>query len=258
MGFFDNIWDSASTFVQDPLGVSAAKKAGEEQQAAQDKSLGLQQGLYDTGNRQIGQSTQGALGAIQNYGNLGAGAYSSGIGAMQGAQSLAGQQLGAGYQQSPGMAFQMQQGQNALAAQNSAAGGRNSGAAQKDLLQFSQGLANQDYQQYVNNQLSQRGQQIGTAAQLGQLYAGQAGLYGNLGGQTAGVYGNQLNAQLGQNSLLGTAYSNYAGFGGAGQQAQASQNAGASNMLSSFIGKWIGSNGNQSGGGNGQTSSTPI
>ena len=258
MGFFDSILDSASTFLQDPLGVSAAKKAGDQQRASQDKALGLQQGLYDTGNQQIGQSTQGALGAISNYGNLGAGAYNSAIGNMQGMQSLAGQQLGQGYQQSPGMQFQMQQGQNALAAQNSAAGGRNSGAAQKDLLQFSQGLANQDYQQYVGNQLAQRGQQIGTGAQLGQLYAGQAGLYGNLGGQTAGVYGNQLNAQLGQNQLMGSAYSNYAGFGGAGQQLQANQNAGASNMLSSFLGKWIGSNGNQSGGGNGQSSAAPV
>ena len=239
--------NSLSSFAEDPMGLNAAHDAALAQQQSQNNALAGQQQLYQLGNQQIEQTTGNALGALQNYGNLGANALNSGYGqaqqTMQGAQQIAGRQLGEGYQQSPGMAFQMQQGQNALAAQNSAAGGRNSGAAQKDLLQFSQGLANQDYQQYVGNQLAQNQQQIGTAAQLGQLYAGQgqslAGMYGNLGQQSAGIFGNQLGAQLGQNQLMGTAYSNYAGFGGAGQQAQANQNAGASSGIMSILGKII-------------------
>ena len=125
--------------------------------------------------------------------------------------------LGAGFQASPGYQFQLQQGEAALAAQNSAAGGRDSGAAQKALLQYSQGLANQDYQSYVQNQLAGRQQQIGVATNMANLNAQQgnalSSMYQNQGANLANLYGQQGNALAGlysqqgqQSAALGAQY----------------------------------------------------
>lgn len=66
-------------------------------------------------------------------------------------------QIGSGYQQSPGYQFQTQQGMNAV--NNAAASGGMSGtpANQYNAANMVNGLANQDYYNYLNHGLSQYG-----------------------------------------------------------------------------------------------------
>lgn len=96
----------------------------------------------------------------------------------------------AAYQSSPGYAFQLQQGENAVL-NNAAATGGIGGNALQALTTFGQGLANSDYQQWWNNQVQQ--QQT--------IYNMLAGLSGS--GQNAaanlGTASTALGTQIGNN-----------------------------------------------------------
>ena len=327
MSILDNInpvnsFENFSGFMTDPTGSGAAGKAAEQQQAAQDKALNLQQGLYATGNQQINSAADnsrndlasntqiglnalgGAYGQQQGYygqagqalqqGQQGSlGALSSGYGGASSALQLGYGQarndlagvdtstaLGANFEQDPGYQFRLQQGQQALDRQQAASGGRSSGAALKALSQYNQVFASNEYGQAAQRDAQlrqmqmQQGANLGnlamgygqqqsglasnygqqqagiygnTAGSMANLYGNQAGaaqnygqgqasMYGNLGNSLAGTYNTQMAAQLGQNQLLGQAYSNYAGFGGAGQQNIANQNAATSSGLMSVVG----------------------
>ena len=203
---------------------------GQNQQSLDYYGRNLQAGYNQAGSI-LGSSGSAALGSLaggygqaqnqlqQGYGNAES-QLSPLTSAAKYANIAAGQQLGAGYQQSPGMQFQLQQGQQALDRAQAASGGRYSGAAMKAGMQFSQGLANQDYQQYVQNQLAQGGQQLqaaglgyGAAAQLGNLFAGQgqqgAALSAQQGQNTAALQGNIGSALAGNQIGAATSMANY-------------------------------------------------
>lgn len=125
------------------------------------------------------------------------------------------------FQQDPGYQFQMQQGQQAIQRASAAKGLNMSGGTLKDLQSYSQGLANQDYQQayqnYNTNQTNQFGR-LSTIAGMGQNatnnldaasmnYGNQvAGTQMGLGNAAAAAYGNEASMNAGfVNSAIGAA-----------------------------------------------------
>lgn len=138
---------------------------------------------------------------------------------LPGAPAFAPPAFGAGFQQSPGYNFQMQQGIGAI--QNSAAahGGVASGNTLKALNQFGQGVANQDYYNYGNTQQAnylndysaqaqaaqQRFNNLQTIAGSGQNAA--AGL-GALGASTANQVGTNLQGAANATSAATVANAN--------------------------------------------------
>jgi hypothetical protein len=127
------------------------------------------------------------------------------------------------YQQSPGYAWQLQQGQNAVQASAAAKGMLNSTGTQQNLMSYSQGLANQDYQQALQNYMAQNQQTYNMYNNLSQQGQNAAIQQGSTGAQLANTMSNSImaggNAQaagiMGQASAInngltgvGNAYSN--------------------------------------------------
>ena len=88
------------------------------------------------------------------------------------------------FQQSPGYQFIRDEGQRDLGNSFAARGGAFSGNALRGLSQFNQGLASQDYDNFVN--------QLNTMAGIGQTAANQSG---NAALQTGANVGNLMAAQ---------------------------------------------------------------
>lgn len=89
---------------------------------------------------------------------------------IQGLQSATSQPLNVGEFLNPGMQFAMQQGQEAIQGSLAARGLSRSGAALKELTQFGQGLATQNYNTAVQQAMASRGQQmqgLGNLADIG-------------------------------------------------------------------------------------------
>lgn len=96
-----------------------------------------------------------------------------------------------GFTESPGYQFRMQEGQKAIERAAAAGGSFGSGTNLKDLTRFGQGVASQEYGDYVNRLLGL--QQIGAqaTAQSAQTAMGLQGLRSSLLGQQAGYLGQQ-------------------------------------------------------------------
>jgi len=90
------------------------------------------------------------------------------------------------YQQSPGYQWQLGQGTQAIMNNASALGGVNSGNTLKSLASYGQGLANQDFNQWLGNTYN--------------MNMGVAGMGANSAGMTAGLGANTAN-QIGQNTM---------------------------------------------------------
>lgn len=147
------------------------------------------------------QAGQNALGPLQQaYGQL----LSNPGGVMN--------QIGSGYQQSPGYQFQLKQGLNA--SNNAAAAGGMSGTpmAQYNSGQFATGLANQDYYNYLSHALGMYGQGLqgmqglagmgyGASTGLGEDLAGLAGAQGQLAYSGAANQDQSMGGSIG--SIIG-------------------------------------------------------
>lgn len=122
----------------------------------------------------------------------------------------------------PGYQFQQDQGIDALNRSAAARGQLNSGQTGLDTLSFSQGLANNSYQQWLQNLSGYGGQQAGvyTGATTGQAGAltDQANLATNTAGQKVSLLGDVTNGRLGVNNqtAAGT-QQQLGGLGGLGQ-----------------------------------------
>lgn len=93
-----------------------------------------------------------------------------------------------GFQATPGYDFQMQQGTRAIDGSAAASGGLFSGATLKSLQGFGQGLANQEYGNYLNR--------LSGMAGAGQSAAGmQATAAGNMGQSSGNALASIGNAQ---------------------------------------------------------------
>ncbi len=128
---------------------------------------------------------QGAMGQLQGqYGQL-----VNDPGAMM-------QKIGAGYKQSPGYQFQLNQGLGA--AGNAAASGGMLGSQQhqQQAATVSEGLANQDYYNYLSKALGMYGTGLQGLGDINKMGYGAStglasGLMGNLQNQGAMAYANQ-------------------------------------------------------------------
>jgi hypothetical protein len=143
------------------------------------------------------------------------------------------------FQQDPGYNFQMQQGKQALERAASAKGLQMSGATLKDLAGYSQGLANQDYEQAYsnfNNNNNLKFNRLATLAGFGQN--------ANAANSAAGMnYGNNVaQTQMG----LGNATA-------ADLMGQAGMNAGMLNSLMQATGQAVGASAGKGGGGESPT-----
>lgn len=131
--------------------------------------------------------------------------------------------------QDPGYQFRQQQGEQAIMRANAAQGGRAGGRAMKELANFNQGLASQEYGAAHQRQLAENsqlmsllGQQYGAAGNVDQMRqaalfnqagrtdaAGQQGIQNSLAAQLAaqqnqmalGQYGLNAQSQMGQLAL---------------------------------------------------------
>ena len=188
------------------MGSSASRSAANTQaQSAQDQ-LDFNKQVYADQTANFAPWQQMGLQGQQAYNSL------LGLG-----QAPAGFQ---GYQQSPGYQFQMQQGLDAAQSSAAARGGLMSGKTMTDMNTYGQGVANQDYQTYLNR-LQGVGQQGQAAAGMQASAAGQYGAngmnaIGSMGDARAAGQVGAANAWTGgiNNAIAGYGYMQANGQGG--------------------------------------------
>lgn len=210
---------------------------------------------YDTGKQdaanQYGQTQSylGQLGGLyQPMVQGGGNAYQAYLNAT-GANGAAGSQAATqAFQASPGYQYAMDQALNAVQRSAAARGGLAGGNATADILKTATGLADQGYQQYVNNLgnaaqsyntgLSGTASGLGLQANASQNYGTQLGSYdvgqgaaqANILGQGAGLQQNLGNAFNGMISNATNAYTNN------NNALAQSENAAGANILGALVG----------------------
>lgn len=125
----------------------------------------------------------------------------------------------ANFQTNPGYQFQFDQGLQALDRGAASRGMVTSGNLLQAEQQYGTNLANQSYNQYVQNLLPYLNQST-------QAATGLSGTYQNLGNQMATLYGNQAN----------TAYQTQAGVGNANAAAEMNKYNVGSNIFGALMG----------------------
>jgi hypothetical protein len=180
---------------------------------------------------QMMRAKQAALGYQRPYEAGGRGGFNALTGLLTGQQydqngnvsaTLNPEEQSALFKKSPGYQFRLEQAQNALTASQAARGGLLSGGAMKEMNAYTQGIASDEYGNYINqlSGLAGMGQQAANnmsnietgAGAIGAGYAQQAGM--SLANGDAQI-GNIVGGGLGQvgGSLLGGAISGLSGGG---------------------------------------------
>lgn len=209
------------------FGGNEAKKAANRNNALLD--------TYNTqGNQYIDQGSNAASGYLGQVGDLwkgladqsgglsGLGLYGDALG-VNGAEGN--QRATDAFQAGPGYQFQMDQGLDALGRSAASQGRLSSGQTGLDTINYASGLANNEYQNWLNN-LSGFGQQqagIYTGATTGQAGAlsDLANLATNTSGQKIDLLGNITNGKMGVNNAKAQASQQQisGGLAGLGQMA---------------------------------------
>jgi hypothetical protein len=202
---------------------TAAQQQGETQSQAAREALALQERMYERQiglqepYRQAGLTGQNRLmelmGLGGNTGAAGYGKYARDFGT-------------ADFQQDPGYAFRLSEGQKALDRQAAARGGLISGGALKAATRYGQEMGSQEYQNAFNRYQTQRTNQL---QPLGSLMASGQSAASNQG-SAAGQYGAS-----GGNLITGAGQAIGAGQYGAGQSMAAGQ-LGAGNTWANALG----------------------
>jgi hypothetical protein len=172
---------------------NAAQSAAQTQANAANSASQTELSMFNTTQNNLApymKSGTNALSAL-NVG-LGIGPKAGGAAGV-GYGSLTAPFTAADYQSSPGYAWQMGQGIDAVQNSASAAGGIGGGNTLKALTTYGQGLANTDYQQAYQNYVNQQQQRYGMLS--GQAAAGQNAAV-NLGG-----FSGQVGGQIGSNTI---------------------------------------------------------
>lgn len=120
----------------------------------------------------------------------------------------------------PGMQFAMDQGKKAIEGSLAARGLSQSGAALKELTQFGQGLASQNYNTAVQQAMSNRNQQLGIADSLMAQGASGTNIQNSLLNTGINALGQQANIVSGQGSNNANLAMTSANVGAAAQAAQ--------------------------------------
>lgn len=209
---------------------NAANTASANEQAMFEAQREDNQKYYDQGKEDVNANFGLATGALSPYANQGAAA----TGRLSALAGLGGsEQQQSALASDPGYQFRMTQGVNALDRSAAARGMLQSGAQQKALLGYGQGLASSE----LNNAFQRVGAVQGDAQQaagaLGNLYQNQGTTLGNMA-----VRQSSQNQNLSQNTsnALGQ-YSMAAGNAQAGayNNMGSSVNAGIQNGLTAYM-----------------------
>lgn len=202
---------------------AAATQSADTQAQAAREALALQEKMYERQiglqepYRQAGLTGQNRLmelmGLGGNVGAAGYGKYARDFGMQD-------------FQQDPGYAFRLAEGQKALERSAAARGGLISGGALKAATGYGQQMGSQEYQNAFNRYQTSRANQL---QPLGNLMASGQSAASNMG-SAAGQYGT-----AGANLLTGAGQAIGAGQYGAGQSIAAGQ-LGAGNTMSNALG----------------------
>lgn len=183
-------------------GNSAAKKAANASQEATDKTIALQKEQYDQTRADLSpyaEAGRTGLDALQQRAASNDNAYGSVTNPTYTAPAAF--SYGEGdYKQSPGYQFQLDRGLDAIQSSQASRGAMYSGATQKAIAKFSQGLAAQDFNQerqfaygkYIDQNNRDRTNYTDDRDYLTNRYDTQTGTVANLAG-------------IGQNAAAGTA-----------------------------------------------------
>jgi len=218
------------------IGANAAQNAAQIQAAAAQGQQALQGQIFNTQNQQLAPARATGYGALNQIGQLGSGQFTqfdasgnpigTGVGSGYLTNQFSNQDLNANL--APNYAFQLQQGQQALANQQNAAGGLVSGNTLKAMQDYTQNFAGNAYQNAFANYQGQRTNIYNTLASI-------AGL-----GQTAQSQSNTLATNYGTNTAnlaTGAAAAQAAGtVGAANAYSSGAQNIGNAYLLSSLLG----------------------
>ena len=197
------------------LGASASKSAANTQAAATDRAGELQKQMFEEQNRLQEPFRQGGMAAqnkLLTYFGLPGGAEGADFGRYTrdfGAQD---------FQQDPGYAFRLAEGQKALDRQAAARGGLISGGALKAAQRYGQDMGSQEFQNAFNRYQTNRANQLQPLQSL--MGAGQTAT--NTMGAAASNYGTNAG--------------NLITSGGA---ARASGYVGGANALTSGLGQYM-------------------
>lgn len=191
--------------------------------ATQQQVWGLQgqQGTLTDAEKAALAATQGATTAGTGYLNQALGLYGPLAGITGGAEQMYANALGLGgqsgtqaalgaFQQGPGYQYQLQQGLDALQREANSRGMLASGNLTQDELAYSQNLANQGWQNWLNQLGGLGAQNQGVLGAEAGLYGGLADIAGQGGARTAGIYGafapeiGATQADIGQTKAGGT------------------------------------------------------
>jgi hypothetical protein len=185
------------------LGSSAASSAADTQAAAANRAADLQQKQFEQTRQdqmpwlEAGRTALNALTPLAtNYQKFGMNQF----------------------QQDPGYAFRLSEGQKALDRQAAARGGLISGGALKAAQRYGQDMGSQEYQNAFNRYQAERQAQLGPLQSLAGVGQTTAQGLGTMGAANAGAVGNYLTG---------------------GAAAQAAGQVGAANAMSGGLGTYL-------------------
>jgi hypothetical protein len=218
---------AAGSLANGILGSNAANKAAGQQVQAEDQALALQQQIYGTNKQNLTPYITTGTNALNNLSQL------LGIGTQGGPQGanpiLAMLGLGPGgtgsinpstFQGSPGYQYQLQQGTQAVTNAAAPTGGLG-GNALMQLQQTGQGVANQNWNQYLSNASNAWQQLLGNVGGLASTGLSAAGSLAGTGQNFANAAGQNIvgAGNAGAAGTIGSANAIAGGLNGIGQNA---------------------------------------
>ena len=160
------------------------------------KGVGKGQAAYDQAMGTLSAGKRESLGFLSPYTDVGGGALSPLSALLTGRSydpetgeftDLSPEERFASFEASPGYQFRVDEGMRSIQNSQAARGNILSGGALKELSQYNQGLASDEYSNYINNLMG--------LSQIGQASAGQSA---NIAGDVAGQIGQ---AQVGRGNI---------------------------------------------------------
>jgi hypothetical protein len=187
----------------DPFNNNAQMQAAQAQIAGVNAGIGQANQYFGQGtnalNSNFGQAIQ-TWQPQQQLGNNAQTQFANALGLNGASGNAAALQ---GFENNPGLGFQLATGENAVLANQAATGQLNSGNTNIALNNYAQGVANQDWNQYLNSLNTASG--YGTSANNAISSA-----YQGLGTSLANLYGQQAQANYGAQTSIGNANANAA------------------------------------------------
>ena len=172
---------AAGTVVSGLIGAKSASSAAKTQAKSADRAADVQ---YELGNRSLDIQQN----AFDYQKQLQKPIYDIGLSNLNRYNNA----LSGGFRATPGYQFQKREGENALSRTASARGMRLSGAALKDAARFNQGIADSEYDNYLNRIAALAGISQTAGSSLSSAAGSYAGGASSINAATASGVGNAL------------------------------------------------------------------